>query len=59
MPVEPNSSMWVVRAQPDSRETVLAASRYGYLYRSSDGGRVWEKLRREASEVAAIVWVPS
>jgi photosystem II stability/assembly factor-like uncharacterized protein len=59
MPVQPNSSMWVVRAQPDSRETVLAASRYGYLYRSQDGGQRWEKLRRELSEVASIVWVPS
>lgn len=59
MPVEPNSSMWVVQAQPDSRDTLMAASRYGYLYRSGDGGRSWEKLRRELSEVAAIVWVPS
>ena len=58
MPVEPNSSMWVVRAQPDSRDTLMAASRYGYLYRSQDGGQRWEKLRRELSEVASIVWVP-
>jgi photosystem II stability/assembly factor-like uncharacterized protein len=58
MPVEPNSSMWVVRAQADVRDTLLAASRYGYLYRSQDGGQQWEKLRRELSEVASIVWVP-
>jgi photosystem II stability/assembly factor-like uncharacterized protein len=58
MPVEPNSSMWVVQAQSDSREALMAASRYGYLYRSGDGGHSWEKLRRELSEVAAIVWVP-
>jgi photosystem II stability/assembly factor-like uncharacterized protein len=58
MPTEPNSSMWVVHAQPDARDLVMAASRYGYLYRSHDGGQRWEKLRRELSEVAAIVWVP-
>jgi photosystem II stability/assembly factor-like uncharacterized protein len=59
MPVEPNSAMWVVRAQPDSRDLVMAASRYGYLYRSDDGGKQWEKLRRELSEIASIVWVPN
>ena len=58
MPVEPNSSMWVVRAQPDSRDLVMAASRYGYLYRSDDRGASWIKLPREFSEVTSIVWVP-
>jgi photosystem II stability/assembly factor-like uncharacterized protein len=54
----PNSAMWVVRTQPDHPERVLAASRYGYLYESSDGGNSFTKLRREFSEVAAIVWIP-
>jgi photosystem II stability/assembly factor-like uncharacterized protein len=54
----PNSAMWVVRSQPDHPERVLAASRYGYLYESTDGGMNFTKQRREFSEVAAIVWVP-
>jgi photosystem II stability/assembly factor-like uncharacterized protein len=60
MPVEPNSAMWVVRTQPDTPELILAASRYGYLYRSDDRGAngSWTKLRREFSEVSSIVWVP-
>jgi photosystem II stability/assembly factor-like uncharacterized protein len=58
MPVEPNSAMWVVRTQPDHPERVLAASRYGYLYESGDGGASFRKLRREFSEVSSIVWVP-
>jgi photosystem II stability/assembly factor-like uncharacterized protein len=58
MPVEPNSAMWVVRTQPDAPELVLAASRYGYLYRSDDRGETWRKLRREFSEVSSIAWVP-
>jgi len=59
MPVEPNSAMWVVRTQPDTPELVLAASRYGYLYRSDDRGATWTKLRREFSEVSSIAWVPN
>jgi photosystem II stability/assembly factor-like uncharacterized protein len=54
----PNSAMWVVRAQPDQPKRVLAASRYGYLYESLDGGLTFRKLRREFSEVSSIVWVP-
>lgn len=58
MPVEPNSAMWVVRTQPDAPERVLAASRYGYLYESTDGGVSFRKVKREFSEVSSIVWVP-
>jgi photosystem II stability/assembly factor-like uncharacterized protein len=58
MPVEPNSAMWVVQAQSDTPDLLLAASRYGYLYRSQDHGQTWHKLRRELSEVASILWVP-
>ncbi|MFI5267059.1 MAG: WD40/YVTN/BNR-like repeat-containing protein [Chloroflexota bacterium] len=59
MPVPPNSAMWVVRMQPDTPELVLAASRYGYLYRSDDAGQTWTKLWREFSEVSSIVWSPN
>jgi photosystem II stability/assembly factor-like uncharacterized protein len=58
MPVEPNSAMWVVRTQPDTPERVLAGSRYGYLYESTDRGATWRKLRREFSEISSIAWVP-
>jgi len=58
MPVEPDSAMWVVRQRPDTPNLVLAASRYGYLYRSDDRGQSWTKLRREFSEVSSIIWIP-
>src|SRR5262249_13178380 len=54
----PNSAMWVVRSQPDHPKRVLAASRYGYLYESQDGGSSFTKAKREFSEVSSIVWVP-
>jgi hypothetical protein len=45
----------VPAAAPD---TVFAASRYGYLYRSEDGGDSWHKLWREFSEISSVLWVP-
>jgi photosystem II stability/assembly factor-like uncharacterized protein len=59
MPVAPNSSMWAMRTQPDDPKLMFAATRYGYLYRSGDAGKSWEKIRREFSEVAAMVWTPN
>ena len=58
LPVEPNTAMWVVNVQPFDPNVVLAGSRYGYLYRSDDGGDSWGKLWREFSEISAILSIP-
>ena len=59
LPVPPNSAVWTVSVPASAPDTVLAASRYGYLYRSDDGGRSWTKLWRELGEVSSILWVPA
>ena len=59
LPVEPNTAMWVVNAQPSDPDVVFAGSRYGYLYRSDDGGDSWAKLWREFSEISSILWLPA
>jgi photosystem II stability/assembly factor-like uncharacterized protein len=58
LPVQPNSAMWTVSIPAAEPDTVFAASRYGYLYRSDDGGDSWLKLWRELSEVSSILWAP-
>jgi photosystem II stability/assembly factor-like uncharacterized protein len=58
LPVQPNSAMWTVSIPAAAPDTVFAASRYGYLYRSDDGGDSWRKLWREFGEVSSILWVP-
>ncbi len=55
----PNSTMWRVTVQADDPALVFAASRFGYLYRSDDGGDSWHKLRREFSEIADVAWFPN
>ena len=57
LPVEPNTAMWVVNAQPANPQVIFAGSRYGYLYRSDDGGDSWSKLWREFSEISSVLWV--
>jgi photosystem II stability/assembly factor-like uncharacterized protein len=58
LPVQPNSAVWTLSASASAPDTVLAASRYGYLYRSDDGGDSWRKLWREFGEVSSILWAP-
>jgi photosystem II stability/assembly factor-like uncharacterized protein len=57
LPVQPNSAVWTVSMPASAPDTVLAASRYGYLYRSDDGGDSWRKLWREFGEVSSIVYL--
>ncbi len=57
-PVQPNSAVWTVAISEAAPDTMFAASRYGYLYRSDDGGDSWRKLWREFGEVSSIQWVP-
>ena len=58
LPVQPNSAIWTVAISDAAPDTMFAASRYGYLYRSDDGGDSWRKLWREFGEVSSIQWVP-
>jgi photosystem II stability/assembly factor-like uncharacterized protein len=58
LPVPPNTAMWVVNSQPFDPQVVFAGSRYGYLYRSDDGGDSWQKLWREFSEISSVTWIP-
>ena len=58
LPVQPNSAVWTVSVPAAAPHMVFAARRYGYLYRSDDGGDSWRKLWREFSEVSSVLWVP-
>lgn len=58
LPVQPNSAMWTLNIPSAEPDLVFAASRFGYLYRSDDGGDSWRKLWREFGEVSSVLWVP-
>jgi photosystem II stability/assembly factor-like uncharacterized protein len=58
LPAPPNSAVWTISVPASAPDMVFAASRYGYLYRSDDGGDSWRKLWREFGEVSSILWVP-
>lgn len=53
-----NSCMWAFGTNPADPDFVLAASKFGYLYRSNDGGHSWAKEWREFNEITDLAWVP-
>ena len=53
-----NSCMWAFGTNPADPDFMLAASKFGYLYRSTDGGRSWAKEWREFNEITDLAWVP-
>ena len=59
LPVEPNSNIWNIVTHPADPDFILASSLLGEVYTSADTGDSWQKLKREFSEIGAMVWVPN
>jgi len=57
LPGQPNSAIWTLTIARSHPDLMFAASRYGYLYRSENGGDSWTRLWREFSEVSSIAVV--
>lgn len=55
----PNSTIYLFATNPVDPETLVAASTYGYIYVSQDGGRYWKKSEREFGEVRGLAWIPN
>ena len=58
MPGRANSTIWNFAVHPADPELVYASSVSGEVYRSTDGGAIWQKLPREFGEIRALAWTP-
>ncbi len=58
LPRRANSTVWAFAVHAADPALIYAASVSGELYRSTDGGAVWEKLEREFGEIRALAWAP-
>ena len=53
-----NSCMWAFGGNAADPDFMLAGSKFGYLYRSTDAGKSWTKEWREFNEITDITWIP-
>ena len=59
LPVEPNSVVYWFATHPERPNVVAAASLYGYVYVSTDGGESWKKLQKEFGEIRTLPVTPT
>lgn len=59
LPVEPNSRIYWFATHPSIPRVIVAASIYGYVYASEDGGDSWQKLRKEFGEIRTLSLTPN
>ncbi len=58
MPGRANSTIWTFACHAADPGLVYAASVSGAVYRSTDAGASWDRLRREFGEIRALAWTP-
>jgi photosystem II stability/assembly factor-like uncharacterized protein len=56
LPGELNSTPWTVTTNPADPKLVFVCSNLGQIFRSTDGGETWTRLKRELGEVRSAVW---
>lgn len=54
----PNSTFWAFGVHAADPRLAFAGTKYGHLFRSTDGGRSWFKEWRDFSEITAVAWTP-
>lgn len=56
--VPANSTVWAFGVHPADPLLVFAGTKYGHLFRSTDGGRSFAKEWREFPEITDVAWTP-
>ncbi|MEO8297250.1 MAG: glycosyl hydrolase [Burkholderiales bacterium] len=59
LPLQPNSCIWALAVHPDDANRLIAGTKYGHLFTSTDGGNSWRKQWREFSEITDVAWSPA
>ena len=59
LPVEPNTTIWWITTNPADPMLIFACTIFGQIFRSTDGGENWKKMKRELGELRMIAWQPA
>ena len=55
---EANSTLWTIGTNAADTSLLFAATIFGQIFRSTDGGESWRKMPRELGEIRNITWAP-
>ncbi|MEM9757246.1 MAG: glycosyl hydrolase, partial [Pseudomonadota bacterium] len=55
----PNSTIWSIGTNPADDDLLYCCTIFGQIFKSTDGGARWTKMRRELGEIRMIAWAPA
>ncbi len=55
---EANSTFWSIGTNVADTNLLFAATIFGQIFKSVDGGESWRKMKRELGEIRMIAWAP-
>ena len=55
---DPDSCIWAIHINPGNERQLVAGTKYGSLFTSSDGGNNWQKSWRSFPEITDVLCVP-
>ncbi len=53
-----NSTLWSIGTNAADTSLLFAATIFGQIFKSTDGGESWHKMKRELGEIRMITWAP-
>ena len=59
LPGHVNSTIWAIGTNPADPNLIFCCTIMGQIFRSTDGGENWDKMRRELGELRMIAWQPA
>lgn len=59
LPQQPNSCIWALNVCADDPSRVIAGTKYGHLFTSTNAGLSWQKQWRDFSEITDVLWTAS
>lgn len=59
LPMPVNSTIWWIGTNPADPMLIFCCTIMGQIFRSTDGGETWTKMKRELGELRMITWAPA
>jgi photosystem II stability/assembly factor-like uncharacterized protein len=59
LPTAPNTTIWWIATNAADPMLIFACTIFGQIFRSTDGGENWVKMKRELGELRMIGWQPA
>ncbi|MEM7300230.1 MAG: YCF48-related protein [Pseudomonadota bacterium] len=53
-----NSTIWSIGTNAADPNLLFAVTIFGQIFKSTDGGRNWQKMKRELGEIRMVTWAP-